>query len=144
MAASFSTQFRNIRDNLYRETRSMLESYEWKDDMPEPVYLEHIQAWILLAIYEFMNSNHRRGMMISGRAFRLIQISMLFEIDSPSDAMARDVCALGDYIKTEESRRTFWIAYTIDRVVSFKSGLPLTLNEHEVSTRSDIDGENSS
>lgn len=133
MAASLSTQFRNILDVLYRETRTMLEAFELDDEKTELICLEHIQAWILLAMYEFMHNNHRRGLMSAGRAFRLIQILGLFEIDSPSYAPARDSWAPGDYIKTEESRRTFWIAYTIDRLVSFNSGLPLTLNEQEVS-----------
>lgn len=113
----------------------MLEAFESDSDKTEMIFLEHIQAWILLAMFEFMHNNHQRGLMSAGRAFRLVQMLCLFEIDSPSYAMARQSCAPTDHVKPEESRRTFWVAYTMDRVVSFNYGLPLTLNELEVSKK---------
>ncbi|KAF6222870.1 hypothetical protein HO133_000921 [Letharia lupina] len=113
----------------------MLEAFESDSDKTEMIFLEHIQAWILLAMFEFMHNNHQRGLMSAGRAFRLVQMLCLFEIDSPSYAMARQSCAPTDHVKPEESRRTFWVAYTMDRVVSFNYGLPLTLNELEICTR---------
>ncbi|GAB1211353.1 hypothetical protein ATERTT37_000466 [Aspergillus terreus] len=39
---------------------------------------------------------------------------------------------LVDWTALEEQRRTFWMAYSLDRFISFHSSLPFTLNEQLV------------
>ncbi|OCL02954.1 citrinin biosynthesis transcriptional activator CtnR [Glonium stellatum] len=124
MAASLSAQLEHIRDSLYRDTQQILESLELKDDNLEFTNIEHAQAWLLLAIYEFMRTNYQRGWMSAGRCFRLVQLMRLYEIDKQEN-----------WIKTEEKRRTFWMAYTLDRLINIRHEWPLTLNEQVISTR---------
>jgi hypothetical protein len=135
LAASLSAQFQHIRDELYHTTREMLELLELKDNSVESVEIEQAQAWLLLAIYEFMRTHCRRGWMSAGRCFRLVQLMRLYEIDG-LDGMARRNGGVAireaDWIRTEEKRRTFWMAYSLDRFVSIRDGLPLTLNEQVV------------
>ena len=127
LAASVSAQFQDVRDYLYRDTRRTLDNLELKDTNVESIDIEQVQAYILLAIYEFMRSDYRRGWMSAGRAFRLIQLMRLHEIDVPSCMPMQ-----ADWIETEEKRRTFWMAYSLDRFVSIQNGWPLTLSEQVV------------
>jgi hypothetical protein len=129
LAASFSSQFRHIRDALYAHTKGMLEALEM--DTPNgDIAVEQAQAWTLLAIYEFMGVNYRRGWMSAGRCFRLVQLMKLHEIDGPGGLPPLS------WVEIEERRRTFWMAYALDRFINLLNRLPLTLNEQVVRTPS--------
>lgn len=69
--------------------------------------------------------------MSAGRAFRLVQLMRLHEIDSPTKAPVADA----DLIETEEKRRVFWMAYFLDHLFSMRNNWPITLNEHVVGLR---------
>ena len=127
LAASVSAQFQHISDSLYHHTRRMLHNVETEATDVEIVDIEQVQAYILVAIYEFMRTDYRRGWMSAGRAFRLIQLMRLHEIDVPS-RMPAPV----EWIEVEERRRTFWMAYSLDRFISIQNGWPLTLSEQVV------------
>ena len=127
LAASVSAQFQDVGDSLYWDTRRILDTLEMEDTNVELIDIEQVQAYILLAIYEFMRSDYRRGWMSAGRAFRLIQLMRLHEIDVPS-CIPLQV----DWVEIEEKRRTFWMAYSLDRFVSIQNGWPLTLSEQVV------------
>ena len=133
LAASLSAQFQHVRDSLYKDSKEMLEILDWKDNEMDSVDIEQAQAWILLAIYEFMQTNYRRGWMSAGRAFRLVQLMRLYGIDVPnSPTMQRNAAAQSNWIEMEEKRRTFWMAYILDRFVSMRNEGPLTINEQVV------------
>jgi hypothetical protein len=66
--------------------------------------------------------------MSAGRAFRLVQLRRLHEIDSPTKPQVPDE----DFIETEEKRRVFWMAYFLDHLFSMRNSWPITLNEHVV------------
>ena len=68
--------------------------------------------------------------MSAGRVFRLVQLMRLYEVDGYDATAPTPTC-----IVSEEKRRTFWVAYILDRLVSIRSGSPLTLVEQMVSTR---------
>ena len=134
LATSLSAQFQHIRDILYRDSRRMLEALELEDDRMESVDIKQAQAWILLTFYEFMRTNHRRGWNSAGRALRLVQLMRLYEIDNSDNVVPQqDGMAQMDWIETEERRRTFWMAYSLDRFVSLRNGWPLTIHEQVVS-----------
>ena len=128
LAASASAQYQNLCDSLYFDAKQSLESLEARDTKTEIVDIEQIQAWLLLSVYEFMRIDFRRGWMSAGRAFRLIQLIRLHEIDMPNLSLSQV-----DWIEMEEKRRTFWMAYSMDRFVSIRNGWPLTLSEQVVS-----------
>jgi Fungal specific transcription factor domain len=134
LAASLSAQFQHIRDSLYRDARRMLEALDLKDNELDSIDVEQVQAWILLAIYEFMRTNYRRGWKSAGRAFRLVQLMRLYAVDVPHSPTIRqrNGSAQADWIETEEKRRTFWMAYILDRFISIRNEWPLTINEQVV------------
>jgi len=71
IAGTVSAQFRNLSDTLYAETRRMLENLEASDHrLPGNIQLEQIQAWLLLAHYEFLRMNEHQAMITAGRVFR--------------------------------------------------------------------------
>lgn len=133
LASSVSSQFQLIRLDLYAEARQLLESLDVHSQ--DHQCLEQVQAWILLSIYELTSNmcNYQRGMVSAGRAFRLVQLMRLNEMDGPSHAaMGGQATGEYDWIDIESMRRTFWVAYTIDRFTSAIDGLPLTFNERHV------------
>lgn len=132
LAASLSAQLEHIRESLYEYTCKMLKDSEPKDGGITDI--EHVQARILLLIYEFMRTNHYRGWISAGHCFRLLQLMRLYEIDTPENQARRDSeHDPEDWINTEVKRRTFWMAYSLDRFISIRGDWPLTLNEQVVS-----------
>ena len=140
LAASLSSQFQLIRSSLYRESRQLLETLdsEWPEYGVQPYNfpIEQVQAWLLLSIYELTSDvcNFQRGMISAGRAFRLIQLMRLHELDKPNHPSAGPDSQL-DWIDIETMRRTFWLAFIIDRLTSAIDGLPLSLDEQQIHTR---------
>uniref|UniRef100_A0A093XK13 Regulatory protein CAT8 n=1 Tax=Talaromyces marneffei PM1 TaxID=1077442 RepID=A0A093XK13_TALMA len=126
-------QFQSICDMLYNETRQMLEVLDTRDSEIDGLEIEQVQAWILLVFYEVTRSHSRRGWISAGRAFRLVQLMRLFEIDGTGGLLSPSNTE--DWVALEEKRRTFWMAYLLDRFISVQNGLPLTLNEQVILTR---------
>lgn len=127
LAASLSSQFHFIQADLYMEARKILDDLDAGRQEVDPIPLEQVQAWLLLSMYEFTSVNCRRGQVSLGRAYRLIQLMKLHEMDGPSAAYNQ-----GDWIEVESARRTFWVAFIIDRFTSAYETLPLTFNEQQV------------
>ena len=111
----------------------MLEAIDLEDDKKDFNDIEQAQAWILVTLYELMRMNHRRGWTSAGRAFRLVQLMRLYEIDKSNHVLIPpNGGAPMDLIGTEEKRRTFWMAYSLDRFVCVRTGSPLTIQEQVV------------
>lgn len=125
---ALSSQFESSRELMYNETRQMLEGLDLAEDDMHHLPIEQVQAWLLIAFYEFARSNFRRASISAGRAFRLVQLAHLHEVDSPDNTIKEE-----DPVLTEERRRTFWVAYCLDRLISMRSRCPLTLIEEVVS-----------
>lgn len=127
LAMALSSQFESSRDMLYNETRQMLEALDLSEDDMHVVRIEQVQAWLLIALYEFARCNYRRAWVTAGRAFRLVQLARLHEVDSPENMLEDE-----DPVIREERRRTFWVAYSLDRLICIRNRCPLTLNEEVV------------
>ncbi len=131
LAASLSSQLQEIRESLYQCTQKLLESLEGK--IEAFLSTEHVQARVLICIYELMRKNHQRGWMSAGRCFRLIQLMRLHEADSPdSIALQKIAWNSEDWVHQEERRRVFWMAYSLDLFISLRGKWPLTLHEYVV------------
>ena len=143
VAASLSAQFQSFRDTLYQETRQMLDSLEVRTprsvtmSVSSGLGIEQAQAWVLVSIYEYMHLSPQQAWMSVGRCCRLVLGMRLYELDDPNNpiTMAREQDGLVDWTGLEEQRRTFWMAYSLDRFISFHNGLPFTLNEQLVCMR---------
>lgn len=144
LASSLSSQFQVAGRQLYRETRRLIHAFE-SEESYDQITIEEAQAWVLLAIYELTSEEYHRGMTSAGRAFRLIQMMRLYEIDAPqsppvSQVQDQDQWQLNlagsiqeDWIDLETKRRTFWLAFTIDRFTSMIDGLQMSFDERMVS-----------
>lgn len=129
-ATAFSSQFGGFQDTMYAKTRFMLDQLDLNGNDSLICHIELVQSWILITFYEFAKTNYRRGWLSAGRVFRLVQFSKLYDIDSPK-LLSSDIG--DDSISLEEKRRTFWVAYCLDRFISVIEGAPMTLNEEMVS-----------
>lgn len=126
LATSASAQPQSVGEMLYNGARQRLEELEAKGDPHQLTDITQAQAWLLLAFYEFMRVDFRRGWMSAGRAFRRIQLMRLHEIDQSDTPPTSPTI---DWVDTEERRRTFWLAYSFDRFISLSNGSPVTLSE---------------
>ncbi|OAA43656.1 citrinin biosynthesis transcriptional activator CtnR [Metarhizium rileyi] len=134
MASLLSGQFQHLQEGFYQEARQMLEAANLANGTSGTILeIELAQAWVLLATYESMKTQHQHAWMSAGRAFRLVQLMRLHEIDSPSNPSSSASDA--DFVTTEEKRRVFWMAYFIDHLFSMKNNSPIRLNEHVICTR---------
>ncbi|PYI02376.1 putative fungal-specific transcription factor [Aspergillus sclerotiicarbonarius CBS 121057] len=145
LASSLSSQFQDDGRKLYVKTRQLLQALESEEPCHQ-ISLEQAQAWTLLAIYELTCQDFHRGMMSAGRAFRLIQMMRLYELDVPQKPPTMQLeqyqgqltlqgPVQDDWIDIETKRRTFWLAYTIDRFTSMVDGLHMFFNERLIRTR---------
>lgn len=139
VAAAMSAQFRQFNDSLYAETRQMLEMLDMSEH--NNIQLEQIQAWLLLAHYEFLRMQEHQAMLTAGLTFRLIQLSGLYDIDAPNTSTIEcrtpsssdRLLSEEHFAELEEKRRTFWLAFSFDRFLSTHNEWPLTLHEEMVS-----------
>ncbi|KAG2171236.1 hypothetical protein JADG_010975 [Aureobasidium aubasidani] len=144
-ASSLSSQFHIEGQKLYSKTRQLLDSFE-SDTCCQELSIEHVQAWILLAIYELTGQNFHRGMVSAGRAFRLAHMMRLYELDIPPSPCAmqlrlhqlelnRQERSQSNWIETEVKRRTFWLAYLLDRTTSMVDGMHMSFDERVIRSR---------
>ncbi|KAL2833688.1 fungal-specific transcription factor domain-containing protein [Aspergillus cavernicola] len=143
LASLLSTQFRDMIEPLYQETKRMLEHLTVEGN--EHIETELAQAWVLVVTFESMRTYHRRAWMSAGRAFRLVQAMHYHKIDNPVEKRGVSSPQHGDFIEVEERRRVFWMAYFLDHIISMRDDWPITLNEHVICTRlpaSDFDFQN--
>ena len=137
IAAATSVAFKAHSQTLYQETRRMLkdtdtaqssEELGWSPYGAAMVPVEKIQALIILAHYELLCHTQHKAMMTASRVFRLVQLARLYEVDKLDGSMAGSE----DFVTTEEKRRAFWMAFSLDRFLCARDDLPLTLREEMV------------
>lgn len=130
IAASTTTEYdRAFTDRLYRCALQSMQRVDSCTDRASssdrPDDLEQVQALLLLSLYELKHIDFRRGWITAGRAFSLIQLSLIQDIPSwaPSLAMPRD------WVAVDEKRRAFWLAFCLDRFISLRNNSPCTLGD---------------
>lgn len=131
-AAASTTQTLKLSDSLYAEACAVLDNVEIHGPIGRaraPVELDYIQAILLIVYYEALRMPQNRYLLTAGRAFRLVQIARLHEVDMES---LHD-CSSEAFARAEEQRRTFWAAYCFDRLLSIRHDLPLTFHDVAVS-----------
>ncbi|KAI1364071.1 fungal-specific transcription factor domain-containing protein [Xylaria arbuscula] len=126
-AAAASAHYQGMGEALYYEARRLIRDPEEGPSSPATTEIEYVQAWLLLAIHELMFIDFRRGWISAGRAFRLIQLDWARYTDDLGSN-----CASTQWIETEQKRRTFWMAYCLDRFMSLRSGSPPTFSEQNI------------
>ncbi|OJJ60482.1 hypothetical protein ASPSYDRAFT_87069 [Aspergillus sydowii CBS 593.65] len=133
VAASLSSQYTRTAKGLYLQTRRALEELELNTFGLDPVDIEQVQAWALVSLYEFLQMFYRRGWLSLGRACRLVHPLGLYKIDCDHNILTEAMEHTPT--ETEERRRTFWMIYCIDRLVSIRNNWPLNFSEFVICTR---------
>jgi hypothetical protein len=136
LASCVSAQSEHYRPLLHATACRIIGELESRTPSPDQIEIEHAQALVLLLIHDFLKGVFHQGWLGAAKCFRLLQFMRLYEIDSPQNVALRQAAPnCEDVIRTEEMRRAFWIAYSIDRFVNLKSDRPLTFQESVVSLR---------
>jgi hypothetical protein len=119
---------------LYQRAREELHHLELEGSRVDSVDVKEAQAWALIAIYEFLRMHYRRGWMSLGRTCRLVQLLGLHKIDS-EERLTHGAETTRNNTSDEERRRTFWMSFCLDRLVSMRNNWPLAFNELVICTR---------
>lgn len=139
MAAAMSAPGRQFCDQLYTETRDLLEAQ--RIESKADISVEYVQAWLLLAHYELLRVGEYQAMLTAGRCLRLVLMARLSDIDASGadggDAspvlINRDSVRGDTFSIVEEQRRVFWVSFCLDRSLCLRNEYPLTLQEDMVS-----------
>ncbi|KAG0646173.1 Citrinin biosynthesis transcriptional activator ctnR [Hyphodiscus hymeniophilus] len=136
LAACASPKHAEFQERFYRSSREALEFVEMSDDILDMVSVEQAQTWVLIATYEFRRMHFHRSWMSTGRAVRLVQMMGLHCMDSnESDISPLLVGRPNDWTAREERRRTFWMAFCLDRYAAIGHGWPSTVDDKDIHTR---------
>jgi hypothetical protein len=154
LTTATSAHFSTLGDALYATTRRLLETQDMPDEAGLPwrtntgtcaVELEFIQAWLLLVHFEFLRKPKYQAVLTYQRAFWILQLSNLFQIDASeggppiksadltsSPSNHRRELNADDWITTEGKRRTLWVAFIFDKLASMLKGRHVLLHEETV------------
>ena len=131
-AASITDRYMHHQDIFYRRARKYIELDEMKSQGEVFVSLAHAQTWVLICAYEFKMMYFPRAWMSGGRAGRLAIMMGLNRVDGAGLDVKQSLPPAKDWTELEERRRTFWMAYCVDRYASCGTGWPMSLDERDV------------
>jgi hypothetical protein len=133
LAAATTDKYDALQQHFYQRARKYAQSDEMKGHGESTITLAHCQSWILMGAYEFKQMYFPRAWLSSGRATRLAQMMQLHRLDGAGLDVKQCLPPPKDWTEREERRRTFWMAYCIDRYASIGTGWPMTIDERDVS-----------
>ncbi|KAK6066808.1 hypothetical protein SCUP515_10485 [Seiridium cupressi] len=131
LAAAVSTQLRNLADSLYAQTKQMLNALD-----SIKLKLEQVQAWVLVSYFEVLFHSRTQTLLTAGRAMRLVQVLRLNLGDTPEAQSPEKSLVDASWMQeemlmvAEERRRTYWVAYCLDRLLCLAPNMTLTLQEN--------------
>lgn len=120
------------QDIFYRRARKYIELDEMKGQGEAFVSLAHAQTWTLICAYEFKMKYFPRAWMSVGRASRMALMMGLNRVDGIGLDVKQCLPPPRDWTEREERRRTFWMAYCVDRYASIGTGWPMAIDERDV------------
>lgn len=133
LASKLSDRYANHQEVFYRRARKYAEIDEMKGLGEAFVTVAHCQTWILICTYEFQMMFFPRAWSSVGRAVRLAMMMGLNRVDGVGLDVKQVLPPPRDWTEEEERRRTFWMAYCVDRYASMGTGWPLAVDERDVS-----------
>ena len=131
-AASITDKYMHHQDIFYRRARKYIELDEMKSQGEAFVSLAHAQTWVLVCADEFKMMYFPRAWMSVGRAARLVTMMGLNRVDGAGLDVKQALPPAKDSTELEERRRTFWMAYCVDRYASVGTGWPMSIDERDV------------
>ncbi|EAW10646.1 putative C6 transcription factor Prf [Aspergillus clavatus NRRL 1] len=133
-AASVSDKYSNLHGLFYQRARKYTELDEMKGLGESIVSLAHCQTWILISAYEFKMMYFPRAWLSSGKATRLALMMGLNRLDGLGPEVKQSLPPARDWTEKEERRRTFWMAFCVDRYASAGTGWPVVIDERDILT----------
>ena len=128
LASLMSPQLQHLQQAFYLDAKHMLGNLDLLPNIiDEQAQTEIAQAWVLIAIFESMKANHRQAWSSAGRAFRLVQLMRLHELD----VMHKDeeeILSENEFVTKEERRRVLWMAFLLDHLFCMRNNWPITLS----------------
>jgi hypothetical protein len=132
LAASVADKYEGLQEHFYQRARKYAQMDEMKGHGESTITLGHCQTWILMSTYEFKQMYFPRAWLSSGRATRLAQMMQLHRLDGAGLDVKQCLPPPKDWTEREERRRTFWMAFCVDRYASIGTGWPMTIDERDV------------
>jgi hypothetical protein len=133
LAAAASDKYEALQEHFYQRARKYAQMDEMKGHGESTITLAHCQTWILTCTYEFKQMYFPRAWLSAGRAVRLAQMMQLHRLDGAGLDVKQCLPPPKDWTEREERRRTFWMAFCVDRYASIGTGWPMTIDERDVS-----------
>ncbi|KAL2883127.1 hypothetical protein SGCOL_001315 [Colletotrichum sp. CLE4] len=125
---------RQLAMPFYHRAKAYLEADEMKGDGHYFATVAHAQCWSLIANFEAQQLYFAQASMSLCRAIRVAQMLGLHRVDGECvDAMPL-LPPPRDWSEAEERRRTWWVIYCADRLVSGSTGWPVMINQQDIST----------
>ncbi|KAI5808892.1 fungal-specific transcription factor domain-containing protein [Peziza echinospora] len=134
LAASVSDEYFSLQTHFYRMARKYAEDQELKGHGEHIISTSTSQTWTLIATYEFKLMYFPRAWLSTGRAVRLAQMMGLHRLDGVGLDVKQCLQPPKDWTEREERRRTFWLAFCVDRYASIGTGWPMTIEEKDIMT----------
>jgi hypothetical protein len=133
-AAAVTDKYESLQEPFYQRARKYLQQDEMRSHGESMITVAHCQAWALLATYEFKVMYFPRAWMSAGRACRLGLAMGLHRLDGSGVDVKQCLPVPRDWTEKEERRRTFWMAFSVDRYASIGTGWPMTVDEADIMT----------
>jgi hypothetical protein len=130
LSASITDKYETLQDDFYQRARKYAQLDEMEGTGESTTTIAHCQTWILIATYEFKQMYFPRAWLSAGRAVRLAQMMQLHKLDGTQGEPFAPPPE--GWAELEEQRRTFWMAFCLDRYTSILAGWPMTIDEHDV------------
>lgn len=135
LASVHDQNLSSLQDYFYRTARSSLQADELVSD--EGVFtLEHCQAWLLVAYYEFRLLKNLKAWLSAGCAIRIAQALGFDRLDGDWSVQTQspvlDATSLS-ITERETIRRTFWLLFWADRCGSLALSRSPAIAEYTVS-----------
>lgn len=131
LAASITSKYKGLHLHFHTRARKYAEADE-TSGRQKYINLRHCQAWILIATYEFKMMLFPNAWLTTGRAIRLAQLLGLHRLDRLGLDVKQTLGMAADVGEKEERRRTFWMAFGMDRYAAVGTGWPLIVDERDV------------
>ena len=133
-AAAVTEKFEALQEHFYARARKYIQQDEMKGHGESMITVAHCQTWVLLGSYEFKLMYFPRAWMSAGRGSRMAQMMGLHRLDGAGLDVKQCLPPPKDWTEREERRRTFWMAFCVDRYSSIGTGWPMTIEEKDILT----------
>jgi len=133
LAASVTDKYEKLQEHFYQRARKYAQMDEMRGHGEGSISLAHCQMWILTSTYEFRQMFFPKAWHSVGRGVRLAQMMQLHLLDGVGLDVKQCLPPPKDWTELEERRRTFWLAFCVDRYASISTGWPITIDERDVS-----------